>query len=287
MQRVRSRLAMVKGGACSGPPADLDLTLLVERHHGESFLRERVVPGVEVHDDRDVVWVVHNGQTWRNAGIMVRLADSSAPRRLDTLLARYQQHGRGMALWISPGATPSSLPALLQTRRLRCQKYYPAMVRHLRAYVTPREAPRGLEIRPVTDVSEFERVPHPAIGPVTTALRRHALERLRALVMNPAARTQSCVAWWRGTPVGAIELFFGKEATGIHGLTVLESYAGRGIGSALVEHGCEEASRGGARTMVLLATSEGQRLYEQRGFKEVGRLGYWYRSFQSERGRRV
>ena len=86
-------------------------------------------------------------------------------------------------------------------------------------------------------------------------------------------------------PVGAIELFAGKDAAGIHGLTVLGPHEGGGIGSALIEHACEEATRQGSRTMVLLASSEGQRLYERRGFTEVGRIGYWYRSFQRE-GRR-
>jgi hypothetical protein len=32
------------------------------------------VPGVEMHRDRDVVWIVHGGQAWRNAGIMVNRA---------------------------------------------------------------------------------------------------------------------------------------------------------------------------------------------------------------------
>jgi hypothetical protein len=50
---------------------DLKQSLLVERHHAESFLRERVVPVVEMHRDRDVVWIVHGGQAGRNAGIMV------------------------------------------------------------------------------------------------------------------------------------------------------------------------------------------------------------------------
>ena len=83
-----------------------------------------------------------------------------------------------------------------------------------------------------------------------------------------------------GRPVGAIELFIGSESAGIHGLSVLEGYEGGGIGSALIEHVCADAVNSGATSMVLLATTEGQRLYERRGFREVGRFGYWYRSFQ-------
>jgi ribosomal protein S18 acetylase RimI-like enzyme len=88
------------------------------------------------------------------------------------------------------------------------------------------------------------------------------------------------VAWLKGKPVGAIEVFLGSESAGIHGLSVIEDHHGRGIGSALIEHVCQDAFGSHAKTMVLLATSEGQRLYERRGFMEAGRFGYWYRSIQ-------
>ena len=263
---------------------NVEAALLVERHHAEWFVAESVAPGAEVHRDRDVTWVVHSGQAWRNAGIMVRFSASSAERRLDTLLMRYQQHGRGMALWISPSATPENLPELLRARRLRCQKYFPAMVRTLADAVSRRASPGALEIRPVVDVAEYESTPHPSIGPVTTPLRRLAVERLRALVADRSGRTRAFVAWLKGKPIGAIELFLGSESAGLHSLTVLDGYQGSGIGSALIEHVCEDAVRSGATTMVLLASADGQRLYERRGFSEVGRFGYWYRSFQ--RGRK-
>lgn len=259
---------------------DLDDAALVERHHAEWFVAERVVPDVEVHRDRDLTWIVHPGQAWRNAGIMVRFGSESAERRLDTVLARYQDHGRGMALWVSPAATPSNLAALLKARRLRCQKRFPAMVRALDRRGEQLAIPSGLEIRRVVDGAEFEATPHPAIGALTTLLRRRSLDRLRALVSDPSDRTRAFVGWLKGKPVGAIELFLGSECAGLHSLSVLEEYEGRGIGSALVEHVCKEAIRSRARKIVLLASSEGQRLYSQRGFVEVARFGYWYRSFQ-------
>jgi ribosomal protein S18 acetylase RimI-like enzyme len=41
----------------------------------------------------------------------------------------------------------------------------------------------------------------------------------------------------------------------------------------LAEHACTDAARSRAKTMVLLATTQGQRLYERHGFTEVGRFG--------------
>ena len=154
------------------------------------------------------------------------------------------------------------------------------MLRRLADPMSGRAVPAGLEIRRVVDVAEYERTPHPAIGPLTTPLRRHALERLRALASDRSGHARAFVAWLKGTPVGAIELFLGSESAGLHSLSVLEGYEGSGIGSALIEHVCAEAVRSRAKTMVLLASTEGQRLYERRGFTEVGRFGYWYRSFQ-------
>ena len=86
-------------------PVDLEQSSLVEREHAEWFKAEHVVPGVEVHEDRDITWIVHPGQTWRNAGIRVRFSPSSAARRLDAMIDRYQRHRRGMAVWISPSAS--------------------------------------------------------------------------------------------------------------------------------------------------------------------------------------
>jgi GNAT superfamily N-acetyltransferase len=262
--------------------ADPQQALMIEREHAEWFLAERVVPGTEIHKDRDVTWIVHTGAAWRNAGIMVRLSPSSAERRIDTLLARYQRHRRGMALWISPSATPTNVADLLTARRLRCQKYYPAMIRHLADRAPSFQPPKELVIRRVIDPAEFRNTAHPAIGPLTTPLRRNAFERLRALLSQPSARTRDYVAWLNGTPVGAIEVFVGSECAGIHGLTVPERYQGRGIASALIERACNDIRDLGAERIGLLASTEGQRLYVRRGFREVAQFGYWYRSFQRD-----
>ena len=264
-------------------PVDLQQSLLVEQEHAEWFLAERVVPGTEIHEDDDVTWVVHAGEAWRNSGIMLRLSPSSAARRIDTLIKRYQRHRRGMVLWVSPLATPATIVDLLAARRMRCRKYFPAMVRNLADPVSPIRPPNGLTVRRVLDCDEFRRTPHPTIGPLTTALRRAAFERLRALVSESSGRTRNYVAWLGDTPVGAIEVFVGSECAGIHGLSVPERYQRRGIASALIEHACQDVTEHGTRRIGVLASSEGQRLYVNRGFREVARFGCWYRSFQRDR----
>jgi ribosomal protein S18 acetylase RimI-like enzyme len=267
--------------SCDGQYPDSALSLLVERNTAESFTAEAVVPGVEVYADRDVTWVVHSSHVWRNAGVMVRFSDASAPGRLDTMVDRYRRHRRGMGLWISPAARPVGLATLLQSRKMRCRKHFPAMVRSLADPVNALRMPTGLTIRPVCDVDEFETTAHPAIGLPTTTLRKSALLRLRALVAASPQQIMPFVAYLRGEPVGASELFLGSgRVAGLIGMSVLEAHRGRGIGAALLEHTCQEAAMRGATSMALIATSDGERLYTRRGFVEVARFGYWYRSFQ-------
>jgi GNAT superfamily N-acetyltransferase len=260
---------------------DASLSLLVERTTAESFIAESIVPGVEVHADPDATWVVHPGNAWRNAAVMIRFSNENAASHIDHMISRYRRHRRGMGLWLSPDARPAGLPALLRARRFRCRKHYAAMVRTLSAPVERLTSPVTLVIEQVRDVAIFETTPHPAIGPLTTPLRRQALGRLGAFVGASKQRILPFVAYFDGRPVGASELFLGsRKSAGLIGLSVLEPYRGRGIGTALVEHTCREAASRGALTMSLIATTEGEQLYRRRGFEEVARFGYWYRSFQ-------
>lgn len=260
---------------------NLDQSLLVERHMGELYRVEAVVPEAEVHADPDITWIVQPGSVWGNAGVLVRFTPASAAGRLDTLIARYREQGRGMGLWISPSATPPDLPELLRSRGLHCRKRFPAMVRDLTTARTLRRAPpRDLEIHRVEDPDVFRKIAHPSIGPNTTARRRYALRCLRTLVLETGGRVHAFVAWLDGKPVGSSLLFLGTECSGLHDLTVLEKLRGQGIGAALLEHTCRAAADYGATSMALLATSDGQRVYERAGFEEVARFGYWYRSFQ-------
>ncbi len=245
---------------------------LIERHCAEAYEAESVVPCAEVHLDRDVAWVVHFGSTWRNSAIMVRMSPATVAHRLDTMLERYERHGRGMGVWVSPLSTPDNLPVLLAARRLHCRKRFPAMVRAVTPSSSLPDAPQDVEIRALTGPLATARA--------TTRRARCELQRVQARLADPLQRTRVFDAWIGEKAVGRIELFIGRECAGIHGLSVDDEHQGRGIGSALLERACHEAAHAGAREVVLLATTQGERVYERRGFEEVARFAYWYRSFQ-------
>lgn len=177
-------------------------------------------------------------------------------------------------------AVHPAIDALLKARGLRLRKRFPAMACDLATATAPPPAIAGLEIRQVDDVGVFRATPHPMIGRLTTERRRLGFAALKARLGARPASTFAFVAWLDGAPVGSSLLFMGAECAGLHDLTVRSSHRGRGIGAALLAHTCREAARRRASTMVLLATSDGERVYGRNGFVEVARFGYWYGSLK-------
>jgi hypothetical protein len=41
------------------------------------------VPGMEVHRDPDITWMLSNGSTWANSGVSLRFSSANAGRRID------------------------------------------------------------------------------------------------------------------------------------------------------------------------------------------------------------
>ena len=257
-----------------------EAALRLERHVAEWSLAGAVVPHLEVHADADVTWTVHPESAWSNAGVEVRFTEATAATRLDQLRERYRRNGHGMGLWISPAATPVGIEALLKARGLRCRKRYPAMERDLGIARAPVRRIPGLDVRLVEDVEVFRTTPHAMIGPLTTERRRLGFAALKARLGERPARTFPFVAWLGGEAVGSSLLYMGNACAGLHDLSVPMAHRGQGIGAALLEHTCAEAARRGASRMVLLATSDGERVYLRNGFVEVARIAYWYGSLK-------
>ncbi|MBZ5631779.1 MAG: hypothetical protein LAO55_01515 [Acidobacteriia bacterium] len=76
--------------------ADSALGSIVTRNLEAWYAAQADVPGIEVHRDPDITWMLSNGTTWSNSGTSLRFNASKAARRLDQILKRYAGHGRGV-----------------------------------------------------------------------------------------------------------------------------------------------------------------------------------------------
>src|SRR5262249_37284410 len=151
------------------------------------------VPGAEVHEDPDVVWKLENGPVWSNAAIGVRFQPSGVERRLDEIIKRFAEHGRGGAFWIDLNATPIHLELHLKKRGFRCRKHFPGMSCAL-STLPKIPIPPGLKIRLERDYSAYSIHPHPVWGRITTPIRRYQLQRIQHLSSNHPERVFHFVA---------------------------------------------------------------------------------------------
>src|ERR1051326_6504790 len=130
------------------------------------------VPGVEVHRDPDITWMLSNGSTWFNSGTSIRLEPKTERKRLNQIFKRYASHGRGIGFWVDDQATTVDLADHLKRLGLRCKKHFPGMWCALAA-LPAIPAPEGSRIVQTPHHSMYLRHPHPNLGPITTAIRRH------------------------------------------------------------------------------------------------------------------
>jgi GNAT superfamily N-acetyltransferase len=236
------------------------------------------VPGMEVHRDPDITWMLSNGATWPNSGTALRFAAAKAGPRLDQILKRYAEHGRGAGFWVDDDATPENIGELLKARGLRCRKRFPGLCCDL-AKLPKIPAPKGIRIIQTPHHSLYLRHPHPYFGPITTAIRRHELNRLAHLAAEWPKRFFDFVALAPGNrPVGACSMFLDESIAGFYDVGVLEKERNQGIGSAMIAHALRFARERGATQSVRLASGMGYGMYRRVGFHEVCKVAYWYRS---------
>jgi len=238
------------------------------------------VPGVEVHRDPDITWMLSNGATWSNSGTSLRFEPKTARKRLHQIYKQFAKHGRGIGFWVDDEATPADLTNYLKDLSLRCKKRFPGMWCDL-AKLPAIQAPAGIRIIQTPHYSLYLRHPHPYFGPITTAIRRHELNRLAHLAAQWPKQFFGFVALAAGNrPVGACSMFLDGSVAGFYDVGVLKEERNHGIGGAMMASALRFARQRGATQAVLLASGMGYEMYRRVGFREVCKIAYWYRALR-------
>jgi ribosomal protein S18 acetylase RimI-like enzyme len=83
-----------------------------------------------------------------------------------------------------------------------------------------------------------------------------------------------------GAPVSFTDLYFEGDTAQVEAVATLEEYRGRGYASAVVTRAVEEARRGGATWVFLVADADDwpKEMYRKLGFDEVGRYSKFTRA---------
>ena len=94
--------------------------------------------------------------------------------------------------------------------------------------------------------------------------------------MSRRMEFRAWVAYANGAPVGTAATVAAGGVTGLYNIAILPEYRRRGYGTALTRLAAEEAFRqGGAKKLILQASSQGVRMYERMGFRTVTRIAVY------------
>jgi GNAT superfamily N-acetyltransferase len=249
----------------------------VEEHTTHMFRMTGGLTGMELHDDDDIVWKTGPGRAWGNSGIRLRFDASTVAARLDEVVGRYRALRRPAGFWVSAFATPADIATHLKRLGFTCRKHFPAMNNDLRALKAKTKASiAGLRFDRLPNFERFRQAEHPYLGRISTAQRRLALAAQDEVYRRWPDRLMPIVATLDDTTVGFCLLCLDGETAGLHDVGVLASFRNRGIGAALCAHACGVARDAGYRDCVLIATGMGHGVYARIGFREVGKISYWY-----------
>jgi GNAT superfamily N-acetyltransferase len=250
----------------------------VEKNVAEWTRLKGCIPGVELHDDGDAVWVFSTQPGRGGAVAGVRFTEETADGRIAEILAHHRRHLEPTLWWTGPVSTPTNLDARLQAAGLYRQQHLPGMAADLQAIRTEFHRPAGLTVEPVEDFSIFQNKEHPFFGPTNTKLHRNRVEGISWMVRQEPRRAWHFVASLDGVPAGCATVFLGAGVAGLYHVGTVQKARGQGVGKAVTLAALEHARDLGVRTAILHASKDGEVIYRQIGFEEVCKVSHWYYS---------
>jgi GNAT superfamily N-acetyltransferase len=259
-------------------PDGPDVISAVEENVREWTLLKGRLPGVELHDDGDVVWTFSTMPGRGGAVAAARFTPGNADARIGAILEHHRRHVESTLWWTGPLSSPANLEARLRAHGLTCQQHLPGMACDLHAMRTGFRTPDGLEIRQVEDFSVFHEHQHPFFGPADTERRRNLIDGVGFMTRSEPRRAWHFVAFLDGVPLGCATVFLGAGVAGLYHVGTVERARGRGIGKAVTLAALEHARELGCRVSILHSSAEGEPIYRRIGYREVCRMGHWYYS---------
>lgn len=255
-----------------------EIMAAVERNVVEWTRLKGMLPGVEMHDDGDVVWIFSSLPGRGGAVAGARFTEEAADARIEEILAHHRRHLQPTLWWTGPVSTPVDLGARLRAAGLQRQNHMPGMAADLHAIRAEFPRPEGLAIAAAEDFSIFRRHDHPFFGPANTERRRNLIEGVAWMVRQEPRRAWHFVASLEDVPVGCATVFLGAGVAGLYHVATVRKARGKGIGKAVTLAALEHARDLGYRTAILHSSKEGERIYRQIGFGEVCEVSHWYYS---------
>jgi GNAT superfamily N-acetyltransferase len=222
---------------------------------------------------------VRDGLSWFESGYRAsfmntiwraEFAPEEADARIEAIKADFMSRQLPLTWSVDPNSRPADLGERLKARGLYAESDQ-CLAADLLALNEDLPYPDGLRIEEVadadslrawaeTDASVFGMGQAYAEG-VTAIEGAHGFD--------PALPRRMYLGWYQDRPVATVNVFLGGGVAGFYGVTVVEPFRRRGIGSAMMLRALRWARGKGYRVAVLGASEMGRSMYERVGFRAV------------------
>ena len=260
-------------------PGPSELIKAIEDNTINSLLTWTKWAKIEVHEDADVVWIASDIPYFLFNLVLPTEKSSLKPgsppgslpgSSIDAAISRAISRNMPVGCWVGPSNPFPEFRRHLEIKGFVHGAALTGMAIDLPTLDENAPRPRGLTISEVknsdalvtwcqimTTVSEF---------PDFAASAWVEMYREIGICEDPDWRLY--VGDINGTPVGTSALFFNAGVAGIHSVTTLPQFRGRGIGTTLTQSPLLDARREGFQVGVLYASEMAVDLYRKLGFQE-------------------
>ncbi|PKB64596.1 MAG: hypothetical protein BZY80_02410 [SAR202 cluster bacterium Io17-Chloro-G2] len=245
----------------------------IEANTRESFLTWTKWSKLELHQDAGEIWIASEIPYFIFNLVLQAETPSAGPETvIEAAIAKARSRQVPMGWWVGPSNPFPGMSQLLEAKSFFHAATLTGMAVDLRTLNETASVPPGFTISEVTnagdlgtwcrimsDVSEFP-------GFVKTAWLE-MYQEIR-IIDNPQWRLY--LGTHNGTAVSTSALFLGAGVAGIHGVTTLPEFRGRGIGQAMTKSPLLDARNQGCQVGVLYSSEMAVNIYRKLGFQVYG-----------------
>ncbi len=257
--------------------APSELISAIENNTIESIRSWTKWSKLRLHQDPDVLWTSSEIPYFIFNMVLTVNPTAELLAVIDTQLSQAKERKVPIAWWVGPSNSIPDLAKDLEGKGLVQGALLTGMAVDLHALDEKASAPQGFTLSKVSDadslatwcqimtqVSEFPDFAASAW-----------LEMYQDIEVLDDPQFHLYLGKIDGTPVGTSELFLDHSVAGVHGVTTLPEFRGRGIGSAMTLSPLIDARNQGYAIGVLFSSEMAVGIYRRLGFHEYGK-GYIY-----------
>jgi ribosomal protein S18 acetylase RimI-like enzyme len=226
-----------------------------------------------VHEDGRLTWIATaTPNRFYNGVVRTRLPEAGADAAIQSVSARFREHGWLLAWWVMPNSRPADLAKRLSAQAFTLWAGDLGMAADLAAVPETVPLPPGVSVERVrteTDLDDWLRAFGRGFGISDAIVARYA--QLPRGVPPAQSLFRFYVARTGGEPVGSAFWFPAPDAALIDEVATIPAMRRRGIATAVTHAALRDAKAQGYRTAVLVASEAGTGVYRRLGFQSYGR----------------